>query len=526
MLSETFDTNARYVLSFAHGTRSDYPGGQVEAQIYVGGALVGTVTSAAPDAGGWRMGSLVIEGDDFAAHDGQAMEVRFVRTGDPGGQAQIDRLWLSKSQSPGTGPRVSTDVPIDNGGFDQAGLEDGALTATVEGWSTSSAGTWNPPASSASTGTSGDNVLYLNTGGHAEQVLSEPFDASERYVLRFNHGTRSDHPGGSVTARIYAGGTAVGAVSVAAPPAGHWLAQALVIDGATFSDHDGQALTLRFENDAVASGQALIDGVSLVRETASVWIGETTNETVVPPLQGNAIEAGDGNDTVHGSGRDDTIDGGAGEDLLQGGGGDDTYHVDSTGDIVVEGVDEGHDTVISSAAAADGAVGLSDNVEDGVVDTAAGGMIVGNGLDNDLEGGVGADSLLGGLGADTLSGDAGADTLVGGSGNDVLAGGLGSDLLNGGDDGDILAGDDGDDLLHGEAGDDLLYGGAGTDTLSGDAGADLLHGEAGDDQIIGGTGDDYLSGGSRRRLAGRRGRVGQPRWWRRRRQPGGWLGCR
>jgi Ca2+-binding RTX toxin-like protein len=56
-----------------------------------------------------------------------------------------------------------------------------------------------------------------------------------------------------------------------------------------------------------------------------------------------------------------------------------------------------------------------------------GGLRVGDGGNDQLQGGAGDDTLLGGDGADTLSGNAGNDILVGGAGNDILQGGAGDD---------------------------------------------------------------------------------------------------
>jgi Ca2+-binding RTX toxin-like protein len=42
----------------------------------------------------------------------------------------------------------------------------------------------------------------------------------------------------------------------------------------------------------------------------------------------------------------DTLDGGAGADYLEGGAGNDTYIIDNIGDVIVEGVAGGIDTVI------------------------------------------------------------------------------------------------------------------------------------------------------------------------------------
>ncbi|MEL6872891.1 MAG: type I secretion C-terminal target domain-containing protein, partial [Pseudomonadota bacterium] len=72
---------------------------------------------------------------------------------------------------------------------------------------------------------------------------------------------------------------------------------------------------------------------------------------------------------------------------------------------------------------------------------------IGDGTDNALDGGAGAD-LLSGLG-----------------GNDVLNGLGGSDFLLGGDGVDTLNGGDGDDVLNGGTGADTLTGGAGADTF-------------------------------------------------------------
>jgi Ca2+-binding RTX toxin-like protein len=52
--------------------------------------------------------------------------------------------------------------------------------------------------------------------------------------------------------------------------------------------------------------------------------------------------------------------------------------------------------------------------------------------DDNLNGGINADTLIGGAGHDFLSGGKGTDSLDGGDGNDSLSGGLGTDLLIGG----------------------------------------------------------------------------------------------
>jgi hypothetical protein len=88
---------------------------------------------------------------------------------------------------------------------------------------------------------------------------------------------------------------------------------------------------------------------------------------------------------------------------------------------------------------------------------------------------VGLDAdLFGGAGADSVAGASGADRLFGQAGNDVLSGGAGADTLVGAAGDDSLAGGDGDDRLLGGLDADTLDGGAGSDTLIGGAGADLF----------------------------------------------------
>ena len=88
--------------------------------------------------------------------------------------------------------------------------------------------------------------------------------------------------------------------------------------------------------------------------------------------------------------------------------------------------------------------------------------VSGNGANNSIKSGKGADKLFGGAGKDTLYGGAGNDMLYGGSGNDKL---------------------------YGEKGNDSIFGGIGNDTLTGGAGKDLFVYEGGKDYIA-----DYKEG--------------------------------
>ncbi|MDZ4142417.1 MAG: putative Ig domain-containing protein, partial [Methylotenera sp.] len=133
------------------------------------------------------------------------------------------------------------------------------------------------------------------------------------------------------------------------------------------------------------------------------------------------LNGGAGNDTIEGGGGDDNLQGGTGNDSMVGGLGDDGYEVDSTGDVVIENLNEGYDWVSSSITYTLGA-----NLEE--LDLSGTDAIngTGNELDNYLSGNDAANLLTGGAGNDFLSGNLGDDTLVGGAGDDTYSFSLGN----------------------------------------------------------------------------------------------------
>lgn len=80
----------------------------------------------------------------------------------------------------------------------------------------------------------------------------------------------------------------------------------------------------------------------------------------------------------------------------------------------------------------------------------------------------------------------------GDGGNDVIRSGTGADRLFGSHGRDVLGGWKGPDRLHGGADRDGLLGFAGDDVLLGGAGGDVLFGMRGRDRLFGGTGPDVL----------------------------------
>ncbi|MGE0531967.1 MAG: pre-peptidase C-terminal domain-containing protein [Hyphomonadaceae bacterium] len=163
--------------------------------------------------------------------------------------------------------------------------------------------------------------------------------------------------------------------------------------------------------------------------------------------------SGSGADTLIGNDANNILDGGAGIDNMSGGAGNDTYMVDNTSDVVVEGVNAGTDTVISTATYA-----LQANIENLTIAGASERHGTGNALNN---------VLIGNSNVNSLQGLAGNDHLVGNGGNDLLAGGDGNDILDGGTGADRIDGGAGDDLIYFDAGDqlDFVLGGPGNDLL-------------------------------------------------------------
>ncbi|CAH0231322.1 calcium-binding protein [Roseomonas sp. CECT 9278] len=263
-------------------------------------------------------------------------------------------------------------------------------------------------------------------------------------------------------------------------------------------------------------------------------------------LAGNALDnhiiGGAGADTLIGGAGYDILDGGAGADRMIGGAEGNFYYIQGAGDVVVEGLNGGHDRVVSTVAA----YTLPPNVEDLLAwnsdlhpsslpfDFSVPAMrLVGNALNNLIVGGYSADTLVGGNGADTLMGELPYASGVGGQarGAAIADGAFVDDrLLGGGGDDYYLVGD-GDVVVEGldmgrdtvEAGLDhtlaanvevlvlegswalkgtgnrlhnLLIGSAAGNELAGLRGADSLAGRAGADSLLGGEGADTLNGGA------------------------------
>ncbi|WP_199102594.1 calcium-binding protein [Aquitalea sp. ASV11] len=146
--------------------------------------------------------------------------------------------------------------------------------------------------------------------------------------------------------------------------------------------------------------------------------GMADNETPLPAgaRDNNFLYGGAGNDTIIGGIGNDYIDGGAGADGMEGGKGNDTYIVNSVNDVVLEQLDEGYDTVVSSVNYI-----LNANIEElrlleGYTINGTGNsldnLIIGNSQNNILDGVTGADTMIGGLGNDIYYVDNAGDKVI------------------------------------------------------------------------------------------------------------------
>lgn len=160
-------------------------------------------------------------------------------------------------------------------------------------------------------------------------------------------------------------------------------------------------------------------GTDEVRTTAATSTLAVNVENLTFTGTGNFSGTGNGlANVLTGGAGNDTLIGGAGVDTLTGGAGNDVYAVDNPGDVIVEAAGAGTDEARVTAAS----YVLAANVETmSFVGTGAFAG-TGNGLDNVISGGAGADSIDGMAGNDTIYGGGGADTLGGGLGIDLLVG--------------------------------------------------------------------------------------------------------
>ena len=251
--------------------------------------------------------------------------------------------------------------------------------------------------------------------------------------------------------------------------------------------------------------ETLTGGIDTVVTDINWTLGENIEILRGDGLSAFNLTGNELNNEIYGNAANNVINGGLGADRMEGAAGNDTYVVDDIGDVVVEVAAGGTDTINTTIDFT-----LADEVEKLVLlGSAISGMgnsaantLVGNTLNNILDGAGGADILQGGLGNDTYYVDDSGDVVTeAGIGIDtVIVSGLSAYTLaanvenmtfsgattftaNGNTLANVLTGGTGNDVLNGNEGDDTLHGGGGEDSLKGGAGNDTYYVDSAGDTI-------------------------------------------
>ena len=161
------------------------------------------------------------------------------------------------------------------------------------------------------------------------------------------------------------------------------------------------------------TGRALKDIINGAHGADDILRGMAGDDTLNGDWTGyGALKAGNdqlfggaGNDTLLGQLGNDILDGGVGADRMEGGEGNDIYYVDNVGDVIVEAVGAGTDRVNTTINF--NAAGL--DIENIAITGTGRINIVGNDLDNVMQGNDDVNALNGGRGADRMAGGGGND---------------------------------------------------------------------------------------------------------------------
>jgi Ca2+-binding RTX toxin-like protein len=232
-------------------------------------------------------------------------------------------------------------------------------------------------------------------------------------------------------------------------------------------------------------------------------IGNDASNRITGNSGHNHLVGGAGADALDGGGGDDDLDGGAGGDALFGGSGFDYARYDGApigvyANLLTPSVNNGD------------AAGDSYSSIEGLVGSARGDILAGDGSANVLFGMAGNDVLVGNGGPDTMAGGLGDDTYSVDNGGDVVVEnpGEGNDTVNAavgygipdtvenlvlveGSGAVAGIGSNASNRITGNSGHNHLVGGAGADALDGGGSDDDLDGGAGGDALFGGAGFDY-----------------------------------
>ena len=253
-------------------------------------------------------------------------------------------------------------------------------------------------------------------------------------------------------------------------------------------------------NDVVF--EAAGEGVDTVRRVGGITLSANVENLELLGTLGSSGLGNELNNQLIGNSGDNRLDGGLGSDTLIGGQGNDIYVVNPEEDVIVEALNEGIDTVESSAER----VVLGDHLENLTLTSGAligvgnelNNIIVGTGANNLLDGGAGVDQLTGGAGDDIYIVDDTADVVTEQAfgGTDWVESSvsfvLGDHFENLELTGTLAINGAGNEVVNtiiGNSAANILNGGGGNDTLSGGADSDVLRGGTGHDLYFFNLGD-------------------------------------
>ena len=291
--------------------------------------------------------------------------------------------------------------------------------------------------------------------------------------------------------------------------------------------------------DATSDGSYYISakGFSSTVGSYILTVSASSSSSIAGTVLGDSLQGGATADVLVSYAGNDTLNGGAGIDTMIGGVGDDVYYVDlfdwnqwyyHGGDVVVERLNEGTDTIISRNERF--SLEQAPNVENLTLlegseawlgeGNSLNNIILGNsGVINVIRGGVGADTMIGGAGTDVYDVDNSGDVIIEGPNADYYDSSdeihlyrinsytmpVNVERLNmqyddacisvtGNDSANQIIGNNAKNLLIGLGGADTLFGGGGVDTLIGGLGSDWYDVDNAGDIIVEnvGQGDNDL----------------------------------
>jgi Ca2+-binding RTX toxin-like protein len=248
------------------------------------------------------------------------------------------------------------------------------------------------------------------------------------------------------------------------------------------------------EPDPVATINVNVENLTLGDTDDANGTGNSGANLLLGNAFDNYLKGMGGNDTMFAGSGDDTLEGGDGNDSLEGGFGADTYILETKGDRVIEAFGTGIDTVIAPFDYTLGAnmdnLTLTGTAKNGFGNTLVN-TIIGNDLDNLLDGKGGIDHYEGGKGNDTYILRSVNETVTEnpGEGIDTVKNSWNEYHLTNNVENLTFTGLK-DSFGTGNASDNYFTGNAGSDTLQTSGGNDTLDGGAGADSLIGGTDND------------------------------------